>query len=385
MKTRTIVFAITAAVAVAGSASAEEVFIHFEDMNPGDNVAGLGTVHPNLDIQPLNAWGPLSVIQTFNDETKVYKAPNRNAWDTWHTNNALENEYGQLVDSQAPWFDKANPVFANGFANTDCSWVDSSDSYFCPQEFLITFNNRRVSRFQMLMTDFGDWNPNRDVNHQMYLRGYENGILVAEYSYDYTTDPVAVPRWCSDGFDPKVSADACDCHEAGRGHSHIEVNAPPGSLGFDEVQLVMGDGWDPNTGFDSLRIDYVNLIDIHPTSCPNPINLGSNGVVPAAVLGTSGFDVTDIVADSCELEGVRATNYAYEDVSTPYVGTLVDINSCTTEGADGYMDLTLKFPASEVAGAIGSPPIGSLVTVELTCDLHSGGQIVGHDVIKVLE
>jgi len=391
MKTRTIAFAMTATLAAAGGASAEEVFIHFEDMNPGDNVAGLGTLYPNLEIQPLNAWGPLTVIQTFNDATKVYKAPNKNAWDIWHTNNALEDQYGRLVDSNALWFDRQNPVYANGFANTDCSWHDSSDGYFCPQEFLITFNHRRVSRFQMLMADFGDWNPNRDVHHQVYLRGYENGIKVAEYAFDYTTDPVAVALWCSEGFNPKVSADASACEESGRGHSHIEVNAPPGSLGFDEVQLVAGDGWDPNTGFDSLRIDYVNLVDLLPTSCPNPIDLSSlaaSDELSGAILGTSGFDVAQIVASTCTLEGVPLTIDATSDVSRPYVGTLVDSSSCSTAGPDGHTDLAFKVPRSAVASVVvakyGNLPTNATAILQLTCELLNGNPFVSNDIMKVV-
>jgi hypothetical protein len=34
------------------------------------------------------------------------------------------------------------------------------------------------------------------------------------------------------------------------------------------------------------------FVDIKPQSCPNPINVGANGTLPVAILGTSSFDVT---------------------------------------------------------------------------------------------
>ena len=35
-------------------------------------------------------------------------------------------------------------------------------------------------------------------------------------------------------------------------------------------------------------------IDIKPTSCPNPLNVKSKGVLPVAILGTASFDVNDV-------------------------------------------------------------------------------------------
>ncbi len=352
-------------------------------------MAGLGTLHPNLDIQPLNQWGDLTVIQTFDEAMKVFKAPNRNSWDRWHTNNGLENEFGSVVDYYRGDF--VEGTVANGFANTSCSWTDPSDSYYCPQEFLITFNDRRVYSFQMLMVDFGDWNPEKAQLHQVYLTGYENGVPVAEYAVEYSTDPVRVPRWTSLGFDPSVSSDASTSNEAGRGHAHIEVNAPPWSSGIDEIRLAMPVGWDSNTAFDSLRIGFVNLFDVHTVSCPNPVNLGrltGNGVLPSAVLGSSEFDVADVLPETCELEGVPAVRWSREDVSRPYVGNPSNVNDCASEGPDGYLDLSLKFDAPTVSAAIlerhGSLPHNSAVQVQLSCELAGGGALLGVDVMKVV-
>lgn len=113
-------------------------------------------------------------------------------------------------------------------------------------------------------------------------------------------------------------------------------------------------------------------VDVHPTSCPNPINVKSKGLVPAAILGGGMMggvmmNVKDI--DPLDQqhgvqmvyppyyaplpEGidhrivVQAVKFRYEDVATPY-GAPVECDneySCTENGPDGILDLTLKFPA----------------------------------------
>ncbi len=109
-------------------------------------------------------------------------------------------------------------------------------------------------------------------------------------------------------------------------------------------------------------------VDIHPTSCPNPINVGSNGLVPAAMLGTgmSWMDVRlikpmddrgitmraydsngELIKDEAgNVIIVKAVRAKFEDVATPFGDELDCTNeySCTTNGPDGLEDLALKFP-----------------------------------------
>jgi len=116
-------------------------------------------------------------------------------------------------------------------------------------------------------------------------------------------------------------------------------------------------------------------VDIKPTSCPNPINAKGGGVLPVAILGTEDIDVTMIDPSSIRFAGIAPLlpemptpvldgddnqdilfvlplRHAYEDVATPYEGDLLDCYSCTTEGPDGYLDMTLKFTTQEVVAAI---------------------------------
>jgi hypothetical protein len=398
---RSKVLAALAMLVFATSAGAEQVFIHFEGMSPGDDVTGLGTLHPSVDVQPVNPLDPLTVIQTFyrglpgEDPAKyvVYKAPNLNAWDDLHTNNALEDIFGNVVDSQAAHFIPGTT--ANGFANTECSWLDATDPKFCPQEFTVTFGNRRVQSFKILMVDYGDWNPTRQLDHQVFLRGFENGVEVAvPHVIDYDTDDTKmVPRYCTDlGYDLKTEADASACLQSGIGHSHIQVHAPPGSTGLDRIELQMGVGYDPNSAFDSLNIDFVNLVDVCPLppwSCPNEMlnhdKCVTNGMVSAAVLGTGEFDVWDVDPTTCTLEGVANNgNWATVDVSRPYVGVLADENSCTSAGPDGYLDLTLEFDAGLMAAAFAGWPYGSLVKPQLVCTLTSGAVFTSEDIVMLV-
>ncbi|MGD8500457.1 MAG: hypothetical protein PVJ86_07400 [Phycisphaerales bacterium] len=123
-------------------------------------------------------------------------------------------------------------------------------------------------------------------------------------------------------------------------------------------------------------------IDIKPGSCPNPLNLNSKGVLPVAILGSEGFDVTTIDPDSILLEGVAPIRSSYEDVSTP---VSEDECACTTEGPDGFLDLTLKFKTQEIVAAIGEVSDGDLLSLTLTGEDISGVSIEGTDCVVVID
>jgi hypothetical protein len=114
-------------------------------------------------------------------------------------------------------------------------------------------------------------------------------------------------------------------------------------------------GGDPNANF-SLRVEVGGpaqtlSLDIHPGSCPNPVNVKSHGVTPAAILGTADVVVREIDTSSILLEGVAPIRTAYEDVATPASG---ETCSCTTAGKDRFEDLTLKFDTQELVAALGT-------------------------------
>ncbi len=128
-------------------------------------------------------------------------------------------------------------------------------------------------------------------------------------------------------------------------------------------------------------------VDIKPTSCRNPLNLGSKGVLPAAILGTADLDVTQVDVESIQLEGVSPLRWHLEDVATPFdpfVGKQ-DAFDCTEDGPDGFVDLTLKFDEQAIVSALGEVSDGEVLVLQLTGLLLDGTDIVGEDVVVVLD
>lgn len=98
-------------------------------------------------------------------------------------------------------------------------------------------------------------------------------------------------------------------------------------------------------------------LDIKPTSCPNPIQVNSGGVVPVALTGALDFDVTQVDTSSLLLardDGVGSpiapsgSKFPIADTAQPFTGELCD---CHTFGGDGYDDLNMKFDKQELVSA----------------------------------
>lgn len=127
-------------------------------------------------------------------------------------------------------------------------------------------------------------------------------------------------------------------------------------------------------------------VDIKPTSCPNPLNVKSKGVLPVAILGSDVFDVNEIDVASLEILGVKPIRSSYEDVAAPVAKeALAEECACTTEGPDGYMDLTLKFDKQEIIEAIGEVEDGDEVILTLTGMLTDETPIEGTDCIWIIK
>lgn len=128
------------------------------------------------------------------------------------------------------------------------------------------------------------------------------------------------------------------------------------------------------------------IIDIKPQSCPNPLNTKSKGLLPIAILGSTDLDVTTIDTASVLLEGVSQIQNAYNDVATTFDGELC---GCTTEGPDGFLDLTLKFKTQEIVQALrnkGEPlNPGDVVVLTLTGNLVDGTPFEGEDCMVVVD
>lgn len=177
----------------------------------------------------------------------------------------------------------------------------------------------------------------------------------------------------------------------------INVTALPGSVVTNHVTIDSSNEQSPpvvdeptvveeDTGVCPVAV----YVDIKPGGCPTPINVGSKGVLPVAVLGTEDFDVTTIDPTSIALEGVTPLRWGMEDVATPHKTNVdeCDINDCSEATGDGYVDLTLKFDTQEIYEAIAEVYDRECLILELTGNLktaHGVLPIKGGDVVSILK
>jgi hypothetical protein len=140
--------------------------------------------------------------------------------------------------------------------------------------------------------------------------------------------------------------------------------------------------------FSLVGAELVN-VDVKPERCPNPFPLSSLGGLPVTILGTGDFDVNDIDPASVLLEGVAATRWHLEDVSTP-VEQGGDPCDCTVNPADGFTDLCFKFPVQQLVESLEAQ-LGreledrEVIALSLTGMTYGGVSLEGGDCIIVIE
>jgi hypothetical protein len=207
--------------------------------------------------------------------------------------------------------------------------------------------------------------------------------------------------FCGDSTDPSSTGyptvtGACDRHPV---ITYSDSSAPMGCAAdrFDHVITRTWTATDScgNSASCDQKIDVLKqliYLDMHPQSCPNPVNTNGNGngVIPAALLGTANFDVTQIDptsiqiwAEHCNGGPVSPVQYNYQDVATPYHATIAC--GCHTLGADGYMDLTLKFNRAQVVSALhlNNYPQFTQVRVFVVGKLTNGCEFTSTDCVRV--
>jgi hypothetical protein len=119
-------------------------------------------------------------------------------------------------------------------------------------------------------------------------------------------------------------------------------------------------------------------LDLQPGSCVNPLGAGKQGVLPAAILGTTDVSVEDVDPFSIRLEEVAPLRWRLEDV-----GGTVDGAGCPASAPDGRIDLVMQFSAPEILAAVDPVSIGDDVTLHLTGTLRDGTHLTAEDHISI--
>jgi hypothetical protein len=138
-------------------------------------------------------------------------------------------------------------------------------------------------------------------------------------------------------------------------------------------------------------------IDVQPGRCPNqllvkPKGTGANneesmagGVLHAAILGRTGFNVTDVDVSTVRLEGASPVmNAEYRDVGSEPTRERECV--CPGERPDGVMDLVLKFREKDVVKALLPASDGEEKAVTITGKTMDGRDFSAADcvVMRVL-
>jgi len=243
------------------------------------------------------------------------------------------------------------------------------------------------------------WSP--DGSQIVFTQYGLSGLFVLDVATRNVTELPGLPSgltpgspvWCSDGDSILFRAEgSIYCYQIDTQETTQLTYGPGDGLGdwHPTAGLVFSSTrnctvrWDSNIYTAAPEPPTVEVaLDIKPGSCPNPLNVKSKGVLPVAILGSEDFDVGMIDVATIRLEGVAPIRSNYEDVATPVIDG--QECECTTEGPDGYLDLTLKFRTQDIVDALGEVVNGKVFLLTLTGELSDETSIEGTDCIRVIK
>lgn len=207
--------------------------------------------------------------------------------------------------------------------------------------------------------DYGEGNHTADwTRHKGTLPNDEYRYSIGERAHSWHTF-----AWCRDS-DGWWSLSIDGVTEVSNFRQDLLITS------FDNVEL--------HLHRDQSEIEWVRIsavptpmeveIDIKPGSDPNPINQGSNGLVPVAIFSSPEFDATTVDPTSVSLAGAsvavrgKGKSMTHEE----------DVNG------DGLVDLVVQVETQ------GFDDLGAGGTVELTGTTFGGEDIVGYDEVVIV-
>lgn len=215
--------------------------------------------------------------------------------------------------------------------------------------------------------------------------------------------PPLAKVYCSMGTQPSLTGEATATSSVDPDPvvTYTDTFVNVGSCATDRFEHVVMRRWRAqdsagNAAECDQQIDVIKdifLLDIKPTSCPNPIQTGSNGggaTVSIAVVGTGYRPVVDIVPGSIQLwrEGcqrgpVSPSSWSFEDEAGPHAPR--QACDCGTAGPDGTIDLRLGFSRQQIVEVLGLKglPNGTMVPLVVTGTLTNGCRFRASDCVRV--
>jgi hypothetical protein len=208
---------------------------------------------------------------------------------------------------------------------------------------------------------------NRYGDDVSVLTGNGDGTFGSPFNFNVGDDPQGV---CAGDFNEDGFPDLATAHNESNDIA-VLINLTPADITFD----------------------------IKPRSCPNPFNINwfknidkgngnvkgkhkKGGLMPAAIVGSEHFDVTDIDPTSLLVEGIEPERHSYEDVAT--LETNQEECACNTDGPDGIMDLSLKISSLQLASVLGDVEGGDVITLTITGEMLDGTPFELSDCVTIL-
>lgn len=341
-----------------------------------------------------------SVTPSYISATHVLSSPNEGNYDDGYWQVSLPfpfTFYGVTYQQGDPIY-----VSTNGYINFmtgSSEWVNSCiPSRGAPNGAIYAFWDDMVvdSPASSVRTELVGTAPNRQFviewrNVRFY--GDSNRRLSFEIVLSETGEITLQYRDIDRDSDGTI-----DFFERG-GEATIGVETTDGVYAY-QFSCKSNDGRGPGIGSDKFPLRSTSLAiqfshastvaaDIKPGGCPNPINVGSKGVLPVAILGTDNLNVEDIDPQKVTLVGVSPLRWGYEDVGTPYMPFVGkngnDPYQCNALGPDGRTDMTFKFNTEDVVTALGPVNDGDVLVLHLTGTLRNGTPVTGEDVVTIIK
>lgn len=209
-----------------------DFFADFSNLALEESVEVPGKIHPNMVIDASNPDG-LAVKVAQAQLPQLYLAPNGIKPEDGGGPNYLRVTNGGLVAD-------------GGFSDA------RTKNALGAHEYTFTFiNGMTISKFSLLMLDYGDLNPHADANHVVTMVGYDangNEIPGASQVLRYTTPEDVSPYSSNKYGDLWFSGDAISAKLGEPGNWLWNISG----AGIHRIVLSFPVGHDPNIAFDRL-------------------------------------------------------------------------------------------------------------------------------------